>query len=313
MLVKRRRKLSGTEIDELVGLYQRAATHLSMLQATGLDLALAARLSSQLARARATIAGAHSSTWRAISRFAAISFPATAYRLRWWWLGSAAGSILVAVLLGWWVARSPSVQASLLPKSQANELVKHQFSAYYSQYAAQSFAAKVWTNNALVAASAVITGILLGLPVLLALFANAANGGIIGGLMTAHGLAAEFWGLILPHGMLELTAVFLAAGAGLRLGWTVIDPGPLPRSRAIGEAGRAVVTIALGLIVVLAVSGAIEAFVTPSPLSTGARIGVGAAAEAVFLGYTLVLGRRAVAAGESGDIAEAPDVLPVAA
>jgi len=310
-LVRGRRRLSGAEVDELVGLYQRVMTHLSVLQATGLDQALAARLSSQLARARAAISGAHSSTWRSLGRFAAVSFPAAAYRVRWWWLGCAAGSILVAVLLGWWVARSPSVQASLLPKSQAANLVRHQFSGYYSQYAAQSFAAKVWTNNALVAASAVITGILLGLPVIFALFENAVNGGIVGGLMTAHGRAAEFWGLILPHGMLELTAVFLAAGAGLRLGWTVIDPGPLPRPRAIGEAGRVLVTIALGLIVVLAVSGAIEAFVTPSPLRTWARIGIGAAAEAAFLGYLLVFGRRAVAAGESGDIAEAPDVLPV--
>lgn len=310
-LVKRRRRLSGAEIDELVRLYQRAATHLSVLQATGLDLTLAARLSSQLARARAAIGGAHSSTWRAIGRFAAISFPATAYRVRWWWLGSAAGSILVALLLGWWVARSPSVQASLLPKSAANDLVKHQFSAYYSQYAAKSFAARVWTNNALVAASAVISGILLGLPVIFALFENAANGGIVGGLMTAHGRAAEFWGLILPHGMLELTSVFLAAGAGLRLGWAVIDPGPLPRSRAIGEAGRALVTIALGLIFVLAVSGVIEAFVTPSPLGTWARIGIGAVAEAAFLGYVIVFGRRAVAAGETGDITDAPDVVPI--
>ncbi|OKJ70291.1 hypothetical protein AMK30_25660 [Streptomyces sp. CB02460] len=39
-------------------------------------------------------------------------------------------------------------------------------------------------------------------------------------------------GLILPHGLLELTAVFVAVGTGLRLGWTVIDPGPHPSRRA---------------------------------------------------------------------------------
>ena len=62
----------------------------------------------------------------------------------------------------------------------------------------------------------------------------------------------------------------------------------------------------------LLVSGAIEAFVTPSPLPTWARIGIGAVAEAAFLGYVIVFGRRAVAAGQSGDIARAPDALPVA-
>lgn len=312
-LTRRRRQLTGGEVDEFVAVYQRTAAQLAALQGAGLDLALAARLSSQLAAARAAVSGAQSSTWQSLGRFVVISFPATAYRARWWWLGSAVGSILVAVLLGWWVARSPALQASLLPKSAANNLVRHQFSGYYSQYDAQSFALQVWTNNALVAAESVALGILLGIPVLYVLFQNAANGGILGGLMAAHGRSAEFWGLILPHGMLELTAVFLAAGAGMRLGWTIIDPGPRRRSEALAETGRATMTIVLGLIAVLAVSGVIEAFVTPSPLPSWARIGIGAIAEAVFLSYVIIFGRRAVAAGQTGDIAEAPDLLPVAA
>jgi len=312
-LARHRRRLTGEQVDEFVAVYQRTAAQLAALQGAGLDPALTARLSGQLARARAAVSGAQSSTWQSIGRFAVVSFPATAYRIRWWWLGSAVGSIVVAVLLGWWVARSPALQASLLPKSAAANLVKHQFSGYYSQYDARSFALRVWTNNAVVAAESVVLGILLGIPVLYVLFQNAQNGGVLGGLMTAHGRTVEFWSLILPHGMLELTAVFLAAGAGLRLGWTVIDPGPTRRSEALAETGRATMTIVLGLIVVLAVSGVIEAFVTPSPLPTWARIGIGAVAEAAFLSYVLILGRRAVRAGETGDITEVPDVLPMSA
>ena len=112
--------------------------------------------------------------------------------------------------------------------------------------------------------------------------------------------------------MLELSAVFLAAAAGLRLGWSVIDPGPRPRSRALAEEGRATITIAIGMIVVLLVSGAIEAFVTPSHLPAWARILIGAGAESAFLGYALGLGRRAVRAGMSSDIEEAPDYAPAA-
>ena len=69
--------------------------------------------------------------------------------------------------------------------------------------------------------------------------------------------------------------------------------------------------LAAGLVVVLLVSGLIEALVTPSPLPTAARIGIGVAAEAVFLGYVAVLGRRAARAGETGDVPGAPDVVPV--
>jgi uncharacterized membrane protein SpoIIM required for sporulation len=314
-LVRHRRSLSGAEVDELVRLYQRAATHLSAVRSMGGggDPVLTAELSSRVARARSAVTGAHVPAGRQIAGFATVGFPVAAWRARWWWLGAAAGSIAVAVLTGAWIARSPAVQASLLPPSQARDLVQHEFRDYYSQYAATSFAAKVWTNNAWVAAQALIFGILLGIPTVYVLLTNALNGGVDAGFMIAHGRGTEFWALILPHGMLELTAVFLAAAAGLRLGWTIIDPGPRPRSRALAEEGRRTITITLGLIVVLAVSGVIEAFVTPSPLPTWARIGIGAVAEMSFCAYVVFFGRRAMRAGETGDIEEAPDAVPVSA
>jgi uncharacterized membrane protein SpoIIM required for sporulation len=247
-----------------------------------------------------------------VGRFALVSFPAMAYRVRWWWLGTAAGSLVLAFIIGWWVARSAQVQAALLPPAEVSRLVHHQFQHYYSQYAATSFAAQVWTHNVWVAAESLIFGIVLGLPTLWLLYSNAANVGVVGGLMIAHGKGVLFFALILPHGMLELSAVFLAAATGLRLGWTVIDPGPRPRARALAEEGRASITIALGLIVVLLTSGLIEAFVTPSPLATWARILIGAVAEAAFLGYVIAAGHRAQAAGLTADMAEAPDVAPVA-
>jgi uncharacterized membrane protein SpoIIM required for sporulation len=310
-LVRRRRRLSGAEIDELVGLYQRATTQLSQLRSAGHDPAVTARLSTQIARARSAISGAHTPAWSSVGAFVVVSFPAMVYRVRWWWLGTAVASLALALISGWWIARSPDVQASLVSRSAAADLVNHQFRNYYSQYAASSFAFKVWTNNVWVAAEALIFGVLLGLPTLYVLATNALNIGVDGGLLIGHGKTAEFFGLILPHGMLELSAVFLAAAAGLRLGWAIIDPGPRPRSRALAEDGRATVTIALGLIVVLLVSGVIEAFVTPSPLPTWARICIGACAEVAFLGYVLVFGRRAVRAGRSADITEAPDFAPV--
>ena len=38
---------------------------------------------------------------------------------------------------------------------------------------------------------------------------------VIGAIMTRYDRGSLFWGLILPHGLLELTAVFVAAGVGL--------------------------------------------------------------------------------------------------
>lgn len=315
VLVRRRRRLTGAEIDELVRLYQRAGTHLSQLRASAAsagaaDPARTARLSALVASARSAVTGVHVPTWKAVARFAVAGFPAAVYRARWWWLGTTAVSLVVAVAVAAWIARSPGVQDALLPPAEAKSLVQHQFQGYYTANPASSFAAQVWTNNVWVAAQSLIFGILLGIPTLYVLLQNAVNVGLDAGYLIGHGKAALFFSLILPHGMLELSAVFLAAAAGLRLGWTIIDPGDRPRGQALAVEGRSTITIALGMMVALGVSGVIEAFVTPSPLPTWARITIGAVAVSAFTGYTMWFGRRAVRAGETGDMEEAPDLLP---
>jgi uncharacterized membrane protein SpoIIM required for sporulation len=311
---RRPRRLTGAEVDELVDLYQRTATHLSILQTRSPDPVLLARLSRTVANARAAVAGAHVPAWRTIGRFFTTTFPVAVYRTRRWWVTTAVVSIVVAVALGVWVDTHPDVQRSLLPPGDIRDLVNHQFADYYSAHPAHDFAAQVWTNNVWVCAEVLVGGLTFGLLTVYSLLSNVVNVGVIGGYMAAAGKLGLFFGLIAPHGLLELTAVFVATGAGLRLGWTTIDPGPRPRSDAIALEGRSTVVIALGLVVVLAVSGAIEAFVTPSGLPTWARIAIGGLAELLFLSYVWTFGRRAAQAGETGDLDEelAGAVLPVA-
>lgn len=312
--VRRPRRLRGPEVDELVELYQRTATHLSIVQSRSPDPQLLARLSTLTARARSAVTGTHSPAWRDVTRFFTVTFPVVVYRARWWWVGAAAGFLLVAFAVGAWVAGEPRVQTAIAAPEEIRQLVSRDFAEYYSSNPATSFAARVWTNNAWLAAAALVSGILLGLPTLAILVTNATHVGVAGGLLAANHRAGLFFGLILPHGLLELTAIFVAAGVGLRLGWTVVDPGARSRVDALAEEGRAAVSVALGLIVVLLVSGAIEAFVTPSPVPAWARIGIGLLAEASFLGYVIVLGGRGVAAGETGDLAlgRRPDSAPLA-
>jgi uncharacterized membrane protein SpoIIM required for sporulation len=220
---------------------------------------------------------------------------------------------LVAFGLMAWIAGHPELWTRIATSDQIKQLVENDFSSYYSENPARSFAFRVWTNNALVAAGTLVLGITL-VGTLWLLLQNAVNVGLIGGLMIGSGRSAQFFGLISPHGILELTAVFVAAGAGLRLGWAWVDPGPLPRGRALAAAGREAMTVAIGLVVVLLATGVIEAFVTPSPLPTWARIGIGVLAEAAFFAYIFRYGRRAALAGETGDLdlGLREDVAPVA-
>ena len=297
----RRRRLSGPEADELVDLYQQVATHLSVVRTSVPDPALVAYLSSLLARARGRIVGTRTTSWRAVGRFLTERFPAALYRLRWWWLGCLAANVAVIAVMIVWLLANPAVEQSLLSPAEVQQLVEVDFEGYYSEHAASHFAAQVWVNNAWVTALCLALGV-LGLPVVYLLFTNIANLAVIGAIMHRHEHGQHFWGLLLPHGLLELTAVFVAGGVGLRLFWAWVDPGGLPRSQSLAREGRTAGTVALGLVVVLLVSGVIEGFVTPSGLPTWARVGVGVLAEAAFLAYVFVLGRAAAGRGHTGDV-----------
>ncbi|CAM5351815.1 Putative membrane protein SpoIIM required for sporulation OS=Streptomyces albaduncus OX=68172 GN=FHS32_006207 PE=4 SV=1 [Streptomyces griseoloalbus] len=303
-LLGRRRRLTGAEADELVTLYQRAATHLSVIQSAAPDPQLTGRLSRLVARARSAVTGTRRASWRDVTHFLTHGFPAAVYRARHWWVPTALISTAVAALLAWWIGTHPEVQASIAAPAELREMTRPggQYETYYSSNPATSFAAQVWTNNAWAAALCLILGVFLGLPVLWILFQNMLNLGVGFGLMSSAGRLDTFLGLVLPHGLLELTAVFVAAGTGLRLGWTVVDPGPRTRRTALAEEGRAALAMAIGLALVLFVSGAVEGFVTPSGLPTWARITIGVVAELAFLTYVYVLGGRAARAGENGDL-----------
>lgn len=309
-LLRRRRGWTGAEIDELVDLYQRVSTHLSMVRSASADPVLIGRLSGLVARARSAVTGAHAPLWRELVRFATVSFPVVAYRSWRWWLSTAVAFFVVTAIIGVWVAGSPEVRSAVGTPAELEQLINHDFAAYYSENPAGSFALGVWVNNSWVAAQCIGFAILLGIPIPYVLFQNALNLGVSGGLMVGAGKADVLLGLLIPHGLLELTAVFLAAAVGMRLGWTVIAPGDRPRGQVLAEQGRAVVAVAVGLVVVLLISGLIEALVTPSPLPTFLRIGIGVAAEIMFLAYIGYFGRKAVRAGETGDVDGAPDVRP---
>lgn len=309
----RQRRLSGAEADEILDRYQRVATHLSLIRSTAPDPSLVAHLSMVLARARARSAGTRTAAWSDVGRFFGQSFPAALYRMRWWWLAVLVLDVLLAFAMGWWLLGHPSVESSLASPEEIRQLVENDFANYYSEYAATSFALRVWTNNFWLSALAIALGVFC-IPVLYLLAQNMLNLAVVGSIMVRHGRGSLFFGLILPHGLLELTCVFVAAGVGLRLFWAWVSPGPRSRARALAEEGRAALGVALGLVVLLLISGIIEAFVTPSPLPTWARIGIGLAAEAAFFTYVFTAGRWAHHRGETGDLAEADRgfELPVA-
>jgi uncharacterized membrane protein SpoIIM required for sporulation len=311
--LSRKRRLTVAEVDEMMALYQRTGTHLSMVRSRSPDPALMARLSRIVLAARAAMTGGTVFSWRVVGRFFTSTFPLAVFQAWRWWCGVATLSTVLTFGVMYYIAAHPEVQQQLLNES-VQQLVTQDFPGYYSQYPAHEFAFQVWSNNALVTGQCLASGVLI-LPVLYVLANNLLNLAVVGGTMIGNGYGAEFFGLIVPHGLLELTCVFIAAGVGMRIGWAWIAPGPYrTRGKALAETARAAMLVALGLALVLLVSGLIEAFVTPSPLPTVFRVAIGVLVWGSFLAYVFLMGARAARAQVSADLDASllEDTAPVA-
>lgn len=297
----RRRRLSGTEADELLRLYQTVSSHLSLIRSVAPESALSASLSAALAQARTRFTGARSNFMEDVARFFVISLPAAFYRLRWLTIWCGVFFVLVGGAHAFWIGLSPEALRAIGSSARVQQYVDEDFIDYYSENPAASFAGAVWTNNAWISAQAVALGI-TGFWVPMILFANAQGVGIAAGVFAATGKLDVFFSYILPHGLMELTAVFVACAGGLHIFWAMVRPGPRTRLQAVADEGRSLITVALGLVFVLFISGLVEAFVTPSLLPVWAKLLIGALVLAAYWAYTLVLGRRAVRAGATGDL-----------
>jgi uncharacterized membrane protein SpoIIM required for sporulation len=301
---RRVRRLPPAELDELIRLYQRVSAHLSHARAAFGNVGLNSRLTRVVADANAVIYGKRARTIGTIVTFVADTFPAAVWRSRRFVLVAALLTFGPALAVGSWLAVSERAVEASAPEAVREAYLQEDFEAYYSSEPAAQFATEVTVNNIQVSILAFALGICFCVGTAYVLIFNGANVGFAAGLFHAAGEAPKFWGLILPHGLLELTAVVIAGAAGLRLGWAIIAPGDRTRADALAEEGRRSVVIIIGLIVVFIVAGVIEGFVTGSGLSTPVRVGIGVMVELAFVVYVVAQGRDAVARGVTGLIGD---------
>src|SRR5690606_19583965 len=149
-----------------------------------------------------------------VVRYFTRSLPAALHHVRWWGFWVAAAVIVMSAVAAQHTLNSPEALELVGPPGTRAQIAQEEFASYYTEYDGTSFTARVWTNNAWLAAQCIAFGI-TGVYPLILMYNTVIQLGVAAAVMAEHDMLDIFFQLIIPHGLLELSAVFVAAGAGL--------------------------------------------------------------------------------------------------
>jgi uncharacterized membrane protein SpoIIM required for sporulation len=213
------------------------------------------------------------------------------------WAPLAIATVLLfgpAFLAGAWALDDPGAAASLVPseyQTVTEPRAEGQDLGLTTDEQA-AFSSAILTNNIRVSLLAFAAGILAGIGTAAVLVLNGVFFGAVAGLAIGAGNAAPFFELVSAHGVLELSCIVVAGGAGLRLGWSLVEPGTATRGDALRREAVPALALVLGTAPWLVVAGIVEGFVTGSGTGLRGALVVGVALGALYWTLVVVLGRR---------------------
>lgn len=290
------RKLTPQQVDELSRLYRDATADLALARRDFPQDDVTRYLNQLVARGHATIYQEEPLAIGRLSRFARSGFPQAFRRLLPYFLVAAALFIIPGVLIGLVAAWNPSAAQQLLPPQVQDLAPMIEEQDLWTDIPVSErpyVSAFIMRNNIQVIFLAFAGGVLLGL---FTLYILVLNGTLIGGVtgLTAHyGVGFDLWTFVIAHGVIELSVIFMAGGAGLALGWALIRPGLLSRRDALSQSARLAVRIIVGAVPLLVVAGLIEGFISPNEtIPSLVKWLIGLMSGALLYGYLLLGGRE---------------------
>ncbi len=285
------KSLTRLELQELGLLYRQAAADLSTLREDPSGKSYARSLNLLLARAHNTIyAGQKSSPW-SIVHFYRYTYPQI-FRRNLYLISTAFLLFVVGGLAGMLlsITQPEFMHAFLGPNMMAS--IDHRKMWTDSVVAVKPLAASgIMTNNMGVSFFAFAFGITAGIGTVYMMVFNGVMIGVIGVACWLGGMSLSLWSFVAPHGVLELPAIFIAGGAGLRIAQGMLFPGWLPRRDSLAKAGGEAVRLLLGTVPTLIVAGLIEGFFSSSPYPPALKFAVAGVVATIFFGYLFFCAR----------------------
>jgi uncharacterized membrane protein SpoIIM required for sporulation len=289
------RGLSRMEVREFGELYRRAASDLAIARAETRDPKLINYLNSLVIRAHGRIYRAESQGVGIIWQFFAQDFPRAVRKSFGYSLVAFAAFILFAAL-SFGISTYDPEFAEVIGADDYRIAAETDMKWWLSINEANPIeASNILTNNIRVSLMAFALGALLCVGTLLIL---AYNGLHIGGILavcykTNPAFGNELVTFMVGHGVIELSCIFLCGGAGMMIGYAIVNSGDLTRAQALKKKGVEAAKVVIGCAFLLVVAGFIEGFISPSALPASAKIATGLGTGVAMCSYLFLAGRQA--------------------
>jgi uncharacterized membrane protein SpoIIM required for sporulation len=289
-------KLDRQQLQELGKLYRAASADLSRARAMNLNQDVQVYLNNLVVRVHNQVYQNSSHRWLDLLDFLWADFPALV-QSKILYIAAAMLIFVIPFFVSYFSVLK-DIHFAQLEVAQGQPLVSdemwhmienHKMWTDPVQHFSAVASSMIATNNIRVAILAYVLGITFGMGTIAVLFTNGLTLGTTLGVCRMHGMAYRLAAFVAPHGVLELTAIFISGGAGLIIGTTLLFPGQLKRIDALKIAGRQASFLFGGCIPILLIAGLIEGFVSPrTDLGSHAKLIVSMATMVFLIVYLFI-------------------------
>src|SRR5215510_6438798 len=284
------RRLHREEVRELGRIYRRTASDLAIARAESRDPRLVNYLNSLVIRAHGRIYRADAQGGKRIRLFFTRELPRT-FRRTWRYTFLAFAVFTVFAVVGFVGTRYDPEFSELVGVSPTwREMNIETHTRWWEglNEANQQGASMIMTNNIMVTIYTFAYGAAFGIGTLFYLAVNGANIASVVALVYRAGYGNELVTFMVGHGVVELSCIFIAGGAGLLIGSAMIMPGDMTRADALKTRGMEAIRLMIGVALLLLVAGIIEGFVSPAPIDPRIKYSIGALTGLALYSYLLI-------------------------
>jgi len=288
------RRLRREEVRELGRIYRRTASDLAIARAESRDPRLINYLNSLVIRAHGRIYRADAQGGKRIRQFFTRELPQT-FRRTWRYTFVSFSVFAVFAIFGFVGTHYDPEFSELVGVSPAfREIYIETKTPWWESLnqSNQEGASMIMTHNIQVTIYTFALGATCGIGTLFYLAFNGANIASVLALTYRAGFGNDLVTFMVGHGVVELSCIFIAGGAGLLIGSAIIMPGDLTRADALKTRGMEAVRLMMGVAILLVVAGTIEGFISPALIDPRIKYSIAAITGVALYSYLLLVGHE---------------------